>query len=309
MNYSLENTSNQTFNLSTEDCSLPVAHGVALITVNSIVGVFGTFGNLLVCVAVVTNPRLRRFPNYLLFSLAIADLIVTMICEPLVVTIFTKRIFQNACAESVEQAYFMISNFSASASVVHLSAISFDRLLAVVCPLSHRRIMENFGWKSMLVVCWTLPAGFLFLGRFLPASISVKAFINLAVFVLCCGIVFVSYTLIIISLVKQRKWISQINATSPNDVNSRREIRVAFTLAIVIVVFTACWFPLFVVFSVASKPLVKLQGTAHMWIRTLALSNSAMNFLIYSSRMRNFSDTYVEIFQKTLRFAGLKSTT
>ena len=306
MNYT---SSGPSYNLSTKSCSLPLAHGVALITVNATVGVFGTIGNLMVCVAVATNPRLRRFPNYLLFSLAIADLIVTMLCEPFVVAIFIKRTFQNVCAENVERVYFVVSNFSASASVVHLSAISVDRLLAVVCPLRHKCIMENFGWKSMLVMCWTLPVGFIFLGRFLPAPVSVKAFVSLAVFVLFYGVVFVSYTVIVISLIKQRKRVSQINATSPVDTNSRREVRVAVTLAIVVVVFTACWFPLFVVFSVAGKPLVKIHGTAHMWIRTLALSNSSMNFIIYGSRMRNFTDTYIEIFQKTLRLARLKNTT
>ena len=306
MNYT---SSGPSYNLSTKSCSLPLAHGVALITVNATVGVFGTIGNLMVCVAVATNPRLRRFPNYLLFSLAIADLIVTMLCEPFVVAIFIKRTFQNVCAENVERVYFVVSNFSASASVVHLSAISVDRLLAVVCPLRHKCIMENFGWKSMLVMCWTLPVGFIFLGRFLPAPVSVKAFVSLAVFVLFYGVVFVSYTVIVISLIKQRKRVSQINATSPVDTNSRREVRVAVTLAIVVVVFTACWFPLFVVFSVAGKPLVKIHGTAHMWIRTLALSNSSMNFIIYGSHMRNFTDTYIEIFQKTLRLAGLKNTT
>ncbi|XP_078372797.1 adenosine receptor A2a-like [Oculina patagonica] len=304
MNFTLSSPSS---NLSTKDCSLPVAHGIALITTNALVGVLGTLGNLLVCVAVVTNPRLRRFPNYLLFSLAIADLMITMVCEPLVVTILAKRTFQNACARSVERVYYYISNFSASSSVAHLSAISIDRLLAVVCPLRHKSIMANTGWKAMLVVCWTLPVSFFIVDRFLQAPISIKAFINLAVFVLCYGIVFGSYALIVISLIKQRKRIGQMNASSP-DVNSRREIRVAFTLAIVIVVFTACWFPLFVVFSAAGKPLVKLQGTAHMWIRTVALSNSAMNFLIYGSRIRNFSETYVEIFRKILRLARIRSS-
>ena len=303
MNYT---SSEPSYNLSaTKDCSFPLAQGVALISVNSFVGGFGTLGNLLVCVAVATNSRLRQFPNYLLFSLAIADLIITMLCEPVVIAILSKRTFQNLCADNLERVFFIVSNFSASASVVHLSAISVDRLLAVVCPLRHKGIMENFGWKSMLVVCWTLPVGILLSSRFVPAPVSVKAFVSLAVFVLFYGIVFVSYTLIVISLVKQRKRVNEINATSPADTNPRREIRVAVTLAIVVVVFTACWFPLFVVLAVAGKPLVKIQGTAHMWIRTLALSNSAMNFIIYGSRMRNFSDTYKEIFQKILRFAGL----
>ena len=168
----MNNTSSEpSYNLSAAKvCSLPLAQGVVLITVNSFVSVFGTLGNLLVCVAVVINPRLRRFPNYLLFSLAIADLIVAMLCEPLFVAILTRRTFQNVCADTVERVFFIVY-FSASASVLHLAAISVDRLLAVVCPLRHKAIMENFGWKSMLVVCWTLPVGFLFFVGFVPVPV------------------------------------------------------------------------------------------------------------------------------------------
>lgn len=80
------------------------------------------------------------------------------------------------------------------------------------------------------------------------------------------------------------------------------ELRVTFTLAIVIIVFTACWFPLFAIFAAAGKLLVKLYGTVHMWVRSVALSNSAMNFLIYGSRMINFSDAYTTNFWESFRF-------
>ena len=43
----------------------------------------------------------------------------------------------------------------------------------------------------------------------------------------------------------------------------------------------------------AGKSLIKRNGPLHMWLRTLALSNSAMNFLIYSARIRDFKDSYV----------------
>jgi len=81
MNYSLKSPSNLSLNFSSERWFLPIAHAVSLITTNAIVSGFGTFGNLLVCVAVVTNPRLRRSSNYLLASLAIADLVVIVALE------------------------------------------------------------------------------------------------------------------------------------------------------------------------------------------------------------------------------------
>ena len=300
-------TSDPPSNFSLEDCSLPIDHGIALISTNAIVGVFGTFGNLLVCVAVATNPRLRRPSNFLLFSLAIADLLVTMVCEPFVVASLAKRTFQNLCAESVEFAYWEIINFSASASVVHMSVISVDRLLAVVWPLRHKSMMGNFGLKPMLGVSWILPFSFFILRKFIQAPPQVKAFLNLAVLIICYATVFVSYSAIVLSLIRQRKLTEKIRVRSPNDAHFRREIRVAFTLAIVIIVFTVCWFPLFVVFAAAGRSLVKVHGVAQMWIKTLALSNSAINFLIYGARIRNFSSTYVDIFKKILKFFGTKN--
>ena len=74
MNESLENANS---------CSFPMAHGIPLIAINVIICVLGSLGNFLVCLAITTNSRLRRASNYLLFSLAIADLIVTLVCEPL----------------------------------------------------------------------------------------------------------------------------------------------------------------------------------------------------------------------------------
>lgn len=104
---------------------------------------------------------------------------------------------------------------------------------------------------------------------------------------------FLFYSLIVISLAKSRQEKKQLRARSSNDTSQPRlEIRVAFTLAIVIAVFTASWSPLVATLFAAGKPLVETLGVAHLWIGTLALSNSAMNFVIYGSRMRNFREAY-----------------
>ena len=47
--------------------------------------------------------------------------------------------------------------------------------------------------------------------------------------------------------------------------------------------------------------IIKRNGSLLMWLRTLALSNSAMNFLIYSAKIRDFKEAYVDIFRKMLR--------
>ena len=51
-------------------------------------------------------------------------------------------------------------------------------------------------------------------------------------------------------------------------------------------------------FFITGKSLVEKYGPAYMWIRPLALSNSAMNFVIYSARIRDFRDAYISISRK-----------
>ncbi|XP_078373504.1 melanocyte-stimulating hormone receptor-like [Oculina patagonica] len=288
MNNTLNNTSS---NFSEEGCSLPVAHGLSLITTNALVGLLGTFGNLMVCAAVATTPRLRRPLNYLLFSLAIADLIVTMVCEPLLVAILSKITFLDECdaIANLERPTRALSRFSCFASVAHIAAISVDRFISVVYPLRYKSIMPNGGLKIMLIATWAFPVTVIVLTAAIPGRLP-KALLAVVAFALMYAIIIVSYLLIVAFLIKHRKRRNQLRVNSSREVNrSRVEIRAAFTLAIVIGVFTACWFPLWIALFPTGR------RAAHMWIRTLAFSNSTMNFLIYTLRMPDFRKAYCEI--------------
>lgn len=293
-------------NNSLESCSLPVAHSVLLIAVNISVGFLGTLGNLLVCAAVATNPRLRRTSNYLLASLAIADLIVTMVCEPIFVAILSKIIFFQDCAAALQTPYKILSTLSSSASVTHMAVISVDRFIAVVFPLRHENIMRKYGLKIMLIVAWFFPISFPILGEVLPDSFP-KAFLATGTFGLSYTIIVVSYLLIVVFLFKIKKKRSQLQARrSSEDNNSRVEIRVACTLAIVIGIFSVCWFPLMILLFATGNSIVTRNGPAHFWIRTLALSNSAMNFLIYTARIREFHGAYTGVCRKICNLVGNK---
>ena len=300
-NFSSERKMNLTSD-STDDCILPRSHGIVLMMVNSVAAVVGSFGNVLVCIAVLTSPRLRRSSNFLLLSLAVADLIVTMICEPLVVGIVGKRAFLHDCASNLELAYVVGSNLSCAASIMHLAAISVDRFLAVVQPVRHKQIMKNFGLKVLLVFSWVVPI--VYASCRIP-YLKETSYMVFVMFLLGYGLISASYLSIIIFLVKEKGRKNQLRArpTVQSTANSKVERRVAFTLAIVIGVFSAWWLPMIVVFFAAGKPLVKKYGTAYMWIRSLALSNSAMNFIIYSARIRDFRDAYTLICRKILRCA------
>ncbi|XP_020630453.1 trace amine-associated receptor 1-like [Orbicella faveolata] len=183
-----------------------------------------------------------------------------------------------------------------------MAAISVDRFIAVVYPLRYKSIIDSYGLKILLTTSWALPITVPILISVIPTNFpQAKAFIGLGIFGTSYVIVFLFYSLIVISLVKRRIGRKQLRMHSSNDTSQPSvEIRVAFTLAIVIAVFTVCWAPLVTALFATGKPLVKIQGVAHMWIGTLALSNSAMNFVIYGSRMRNFHEAYAVCGRKLL---------
>ena len=292
-------------------CFLPMAHGIALIAINAIVCVVGSLGNLFVCLAIATNSRLQRPSNYLLLSLAIADLIVTLIGEPLFIEAIIQRTFLYDCRGSLHIAYFILGHLSCTTSVLNLVAISLDRFVAVAFPLRHKNFLEKCGLKVMLIISWSIPIFQVILLQVLWYIISQSAaylaaiFLLLGTFVFSYFFILVFYFLIVVFLFHHKKTRKQLRAGNVSvKLISRMEVRVSCTLAIAIGIFTVCWVPgMAVVFAnkMIGKPLIRLDGPWGQWLETLALSNSAMNFLIYSAKIRDFKDAYVEIFRRMLR--------
>ena len=264
-------------------CFLSMEHAIPLIIINVIACVFGTLGNFLVCLAIATNSRLRRAPSYFLFSLAIADLIVTLIDKPLLLQFISRITFFQKCTTSLQQ--IALANLACAISVSHMVAITFDRFVAIVFPPRHKTFLKKWGQKVMLIASWFIPI----LGATLffiisPASSSYIS-VGFGMFVFSCLSIFVFHFLAVVFLLHQRKTRKQLRAqTFSLKLTPRMEVRVACTLAIATGVFTVCWTPLMSAFA-PSKPLIKWNGPAHLWLQTLALSNSAMNFLIYSARI------------------------
>ena len=292
------------------NCFLPMAHGIALITINAIVCVLGSLGNFLVCLAIATNPHLRRASNYLLFSLAIADLIVTLVCEPLFIGAIIQRTFLNDCKAGLHNVFSILSYLSCTTSVLHMVAISLDRFVAVALPLRHKNFMEKWGLKVMLIVSWSIPIFtvilVLVLRRVSPSlSYSASRFLISGTFFFSSFLILFFYFLIVVFLLRHKRRRKQLCAARNVSfkLTSRMEIRVSCTLAIAIGIFTACWVPLIVVFSgsINVKPLIRSNSPLGMWIGTLALSNSAMNFLIYSAKIQDFKEAYVSIIRKMFR--------
>jgi len=147
---------NTTSVVAVDECVvIPFIQGTALVVVNLLLVLVGTFGNLLIIFAVLDTPQLRqRKSNFLLLSLAVADLMVTMCTQPLLVISLAFNTFAHRCIPDVDLAYRCASSFSCSSSAFHLAAISIDRAISAVKPHQHRDIIAKNGLKIMLCTCW-----------------------------------------------------------------------------------------------------------------------------------------------------------
>ena len=242
-------------------------------------------------------PSTHRASSYLLFSLAIADLIVTLVCTPLLLEIISHRIFfhSHEYTASLERVFGILSHVSCTTSVFHMVAISFDRFPAVVFPLRHNILMGKCGLKAM-PTSWTIPIPPHFKAYRSTGSLSKQIYWT---GIFCLHLLLYFLFLLSDCVASAPPQENKKAARYPNkfrETDYGREVRAACTIAIG--VFTACWVLLMIVLFFTGKLQIKRSGPLHMWLCSLALSNSAMNFLIYSAKIRDFKDAYIGIVTK-----------
>ena len=275
---------------SSVECHLlPIRHVCGMMAVNILSTVIGTIGNVLVIGTVPTNFSLQTISNYWLVSMAVADLFVTALGQP-IFSVFLGLQIGGECNEIVSQAFRLIANMSCSASVLHLCFISIDRCLVILRPHDFRAIRTKTRFKITLVIAWTLPV--IYGALRLTVSKKGTSYFTVIAMGLCYIAIISCYTLIILKVSKQGSaTLKRLRSPSRRRVASEHlvERRVAVTIAIVVVIFTVCWFPLLYLRSAFAE---ENFGVTYNWARTLALSNSSMNPWIYCFRIAEFREAY-----------------
>nr|XP_033504306.1 trace amine-associated receptor 1-like [Epinephelus lanceolatus] len=251
-------------------------------------------GNLLVIISVIYFKQLHIPTNYLILSLAVADLLVGVLACP-----FSMAFTVTLCryhATLFCKVRGSVDVTLSTASILHLCCISIDRYYAICQPLSYKTKINNRVIGIMILVSWGIAAlvGIgIMVASFYRGKCGQSCLIDAVLStILACIFSFYIPVIVMLSLylriflVAQRQANSIQNTTCQSTKSvatvSKMERKATKTLAIVLGVFLLCWTPFFfcmtfLSFSNGSVPIPVFET-----LNWITLSNSMLNPFIYA---------------------------
>ncbi|XP_053846830.1 histamine H2 receptor isoform X1 [Vidua macroura] len=269
-------------------------------------------GNIIVCLAVTLDRRLRSLTNCIIVSLAITDLLLGLLVLPF--SAFYELTKEWPFGSVLCNIYTSLDVMLCTASILNLLMISLDRYFAVTTPLRYRQVVTPSRVAVGLAVIWTVSLMVSFLPIHLGWNTNGTAVQNtgptcskectlavnlvyglvdgLLTFYIPLGIMCITYYRILKIARGQAKRINHTwgNAPMPPMV---KEHKATVTLAVVLGAFIVCWFPYFTMFTyrgVWGDSGVK--GTPMSIVLWLGYANSALNPILYGTLNRDFRVAY-----------------
>lgn len=311
-------TSNSSEIPNEDEVSANIANKVVIGTFLCLIIFLSLAGNILVCIAVFTDRRLKRLNNMFIVSLAVADLWVSLMVMTFAVAndITGKWMFGPIYCN----VWISSDIMGSTASILNLCVISLDRYIHIRDPLKYTRWMTwkkvaisitlvwtisiilsfipiNVGWHNSPADDNVLPPELCFLeisGTYAVVSSSIS-------FYLPCIVMLALYCKL---YMYAREQVRCINSTLVhNHVGEVRgsgqasrlsDHKAAVTLGIIMGVFLICWLPFFILNLVEAyckcAPIVLFQILT--W---LGYFNSCLNPIIYSIFNSEFRNAFKRI--------------
>ena len=290
----------------------------------------GTLGNSLTILVVFKKKSLQVVSNFLLASLAFADLLVSVILVPMRAS---QHMGLYNGGRSIPKAAVEVAGFvgrvNIIASISSLSAMSIDRYVALSHPLFYLSSVKFAKGKVSIAITliWAVSIFVTCLPKFPGVSdVAFLAFF-VAFVLLVTSVIAVTYyrifKIVRKSILKQRSsgkvgnYVVRLSLCSTyldsrlsrrvderQDIHGqKREHKTANTIAIVIGAFALLVYPrIILILYHFAAPETAVSKHARFWIRILLYSNSVVNPVLYAWRHHEFKREFKKIFRKCWRF-------
>ena len=266
------------------DCEL-----IFLSAVNIFLSITAFLGNTLILVALHKETSLHPPSKLLYRNLAITDLCVGIIVEPLTVTYWTSVVNErwDICYHANWAGSFS-SRTLCSVSLLTLTAISVDRLLALLLGLRYRQVVTLRRTCITAIGFWILP---MVASSTLFWNSPIRSWCQYMGTVLCLVTTIFAYTKIFFSLrhnqIHVQNHVDQIEPSQAISLNIARYKKAVYSAMWVQGTLVACYVPY--VITVALTPQRRMTLSVYLsrqFTATLLYLNSSLNPLLYCLKIR-----------------------
>ena len=253
--------------------------------------------NIITMQALRKTSSLPKTLKTLLLSLAVSDLGVGLLVQPLYVAILVMEIKQNTNSTAyytVNEAYSIERKTLVLASHFGVFALAVDRFLAIQLHLRYKELVTHKRVVAVVISVWVFSASISILVRLFGFSI-----MKPVIFVVCVITTGLLYCKIYASVRHHTNQIHALQvqqATQNEDMaNAARLKKSSLATFYVYFVYLVCYLP------VSCVKFAKTNGETpllfQLWYITLTLVylNSSLNPLIYCWKMRHIRQTVMDI--------------
>ena len=265
---------------------------------NSVFSIATCIGNSIILHVIRKTQELHSPSFVLLFCLAASDLLVGLICQPSFVGLKIAELGNDSSAYCSLQIIQTISSWTTSgASLLTLSAVSIDRLLAVTLHLRYNAIVTVPRVFKTVVCLWVFTI-IVVLQQFWITKLNWLVFP--LVITLLTLLVTTLTTLKIFQIVRrhQRQITQQQQSVQSNTINVLKCKKSAVTVRYVYGLFVIFYFPLFVTMLTETLTgYTKPMKIAYDYASTAVFINSFLNPVVYCWRIREMRRAVKNVFR------------
>ena len=239
-----------------------------------------------------------------LLSLAVSDLGVGLLVQPLYIVVLVMEMKQNTennpTFNNTYKVFLFTANLFGFASFFGVTALSADRFLSIHFHLRYQERVTHKRVAMVLVLVWILSAFLSLIRLWIPANIMYFIFVIIEVACVILAAYF-NFKIFVVtrSHADQIQALQVQQAVQNGDMTNVASVRIsaAVTLALYLV-FLICYLPqicILTVTGISGQSIVLKLSLRHTM--TLVFLNSSLNPLIYCWKMRHVGHAVMSMLQ------------
>ncbi|KAF0304613.1 Dopamine receptor 1 [Amphibalanus amphitrite] len=331
LNVSAPDDMTELMEMTDEVSSLTLATQIFVGTFLSAIIILAVSGNILVCVAVLTDRNLRKIGNLYIVSLSFADM--TLAGAVMTFALTNDLLEYWPFGAQFCDVWIAFDVLCSTASILNLCAISLDRYIHIKDPLRYGRLVTRRVVTLSIAAIWLMAV----LVSFVPISLDLHrppgrsaepvderglpqcaldltplyAVVSSCIsFYVPCVVMLAIYSRLYlyakrhvesIKALTKPVMLGTIDGVAPPPACNRCHVsegKAATTVGIIVGVFLVCYVPFFCVNIVAAFCKTCVPRLAFQTLSWFGYSNSSFNPIIYSIFNVEFREAFVRIFGK-----------